>query len=191
LIRHGKASLEGSDRERGLTDEGVEHAKQISEILLKIEPKIQKIFSSPLRRAILTIEPFSQATKLDIGIVEELHEKITGDTEGRNLNDEKKKMWDDFDSKLPGGESSAEATKRALAGLKSVLNNLSENESAAVQCHGTLIALILHNYDSSFGFDQWKSMTMPDIYQINYDGDKAQIIHIGCENIQTFKIGDK
>tara|TARA_Y100000590_G_scaffold152071_1_gene174665 strand:+ start:12336 stop:12911 length:576 start_codon:yes stop_codon:yes gene_type:complete len=191
LIRHGKASLEGSDRERGLTDEGVEHAKQISEILLKIEPKIQKIFSSPLRRAILTIEPFSQATKLDIGIVEELHEKITGDTEGRNLNDEKKKMWHDFDSKLPGGESSAEATKRALAGLKSVLNNLSENESAAVQCHGTLIALILHNYDSSFGFDQWKSMTMPDIYQINYDGDKAQIIHIGCENIQTFKIGDK
>ena len=58
LIRHGKASLEGSDRERGLTDEGIEHAKQISDILLKVEPKIQKIFSSPLRRAILTIQPF-------------------------------------------------------------------------------------------------------------------------------------
>ena len=26
LIRHGKASLEGSDRERGLTEEGIEHA---------------------------------------------------------------------------------------------------------------------------------------------------------------------
>jgi hypothetical protein len=34
-------------------------------------------------------------------------------------------------------------------------------------------------------------MTMPDIYKINYDGEKAQIIHIGCENIETFKIGDK
>ena len=84
LIRHGKASLEGTDRERGLTDEGIDHAKQISEILLTIEPKIQKIFSSPLRRAILTIEPFSMATNLEIKIVEDLHEKITGDTEGRN-----------------------------------------------------------------------------------------------------------
>lgn len=191
LIRHGKASLEGSDRERGLTEEGIEHAKQISDILLKVEPKIQKIFSSPLRRAILTIEPFSQATNLETTVVEALHEKITGDTEGRNLNEEKKKMWEDFDSKLPGGESSSEATQRALSGLNSVLNDLPENGSAAVQCHGTLIALILHNYDPTFGFDQWKSMTMPDIYQINYDGEKAQVIHIGCENIETFKIGDK
>jgi 2,3-bisphosphoglycerate-dependent phosphoglycerate mutase len=191
LIRHGKASLDGSDRERGLTDEGIEHAKQISDILLKIEPKIQKIFSSPLRRAILTIEPFSQATNLEINVIEDLHEKITGDTEGRNLNEEKKKMWEDFDSKLPGGESSNEATQRALSGLNMALNDLPENGSAAVQCHGTLIALILHNYDPSFGFDQWKSMTMPDIYQINYDGEKAQVIHIGCENIETFKIGDK
>ena len=62
LIRHGKASLDGTDRELGLTNEGIEHAKQISDILLKVEPKIQKIFTSPLRRAILTIEPFSQAT---------------------------------------------------------------------------------------------------------------------------------
>ena len=191
LIRHGKASLDGTDRERGLTNEGIEHAKQISNTLQKLEPKIQKIFTSPLRRAILTIEPFSQATNLEIKIVEDLHEKITGNTEGRNLNEEKKKMWEDFDSKLPGGESSSEATQRALSGLKSVLNDLPENGSAAVQCHGTLIALILHNYDPSFGFDQWKSMTMPDIYQINYDGEKAQIIHIGCENIETFKIGDK
>jgi 2,3-bisphosphoglycerate-dependent phosphoglycerate mutase len=191
VIRHGKASLEGTDRERGLTSEGIEHANQISDILLKIEPKIQKIFSSPLRRAILTIEPFSKSTNLEINVVEELHEKITGDTEGRNLNEEKKKMWVDFDSKLPGGESSSDATKRALSGLNSILAELSENDSAAVQCHGTLIALILHHYDLSFGFDQWKAMTMPDIYQINYDGDKVQIIHIGCENIETFKIGDK
>jgi 2,3-bisphosphoglycerate-dependent phosphoglycerate mutase len=190
IIRHGKASLDGTDRERGLTSEGIDHANQISDILLKIEPKIQKIFSSPLRRAILTIEPFSKSTNLEINVVEELHEKITGDTEGKNLNEEKKKMWVDFDSKLPGGESSSDATTRALSGLNFVLTELSENDSAAVQCHGTLIALILHHYDPSFGFDQWKSMTMPDIYQINYDGSKVQIKHIGCEDIETFKIGD-
>ena len=191
LIRHGKASLDGSDRERGLTDEGVEHAKQITEILKKLEPKIEKVYSSPLRRAILTIEPFAKTANLEINIIEDLKEKITGDTTGKDLNAEKKKMWEDFDSKLPGGESSKDATDRALSGLKHVFDNLPENGSAAVQCHGTLIALILHHYDSSFGFDQWKSMTMPDIYQIDHDENQSKIIHIGCENIETFKIGDK
>ena len=176
LIRHGKASLDGSERERGLTDEGVEHAKQITEILKKLEPKIEKVYSSPLRRAILTIEPFAKTANLEINVVEDLKEKITGDTTGKDLN---------------GGESSKDATDRALSGLKHVFDNLPENGSAAVQCHGTLIALILHHYDSSFGFDQWKSMTMPDIYQIDHDENQSKIIHIGCENIETFKIGDK
>jgi len=191
LIRHGKASLDGTDRERGLTNEGTEHAKQISNILQKLEPKIQKTYSSPLRRAILTIEPFAISVNMEIKIIENLKEKITGDTTGKNMNDEKKKMWDDFDSKLPNGESSKEATKRALSGLQLILDDLPEDGCAAVQCHGTLIALILHNFDPSFGFGEWKKMTMPDIYKINYDGEKAQIIHIGCENIETFKIGDK
>ena len=183
--------MEGTERERGLTDEGVEHAKQITEILKKLEPKIEKVYSSPLRRAILTIEPFAKTANLEINVVEDLKEKITGDTTDKDLNAEKKKMWEDFDSKLPGGESSKDATDRALSGLKHVFDNLPENGSAAVQCHGTLIALILHHYDSSFGFDQWKSMTMPDIYQIDHDENQSKIIHIGCENIETFKIGDK
>ena len=191
LIRHGKASLDGTDRERGLTEEGIEHSHQISDILQKIEPKIQKIFSSPLKRAILTIEPFAKTSNFEINVIEDLKEKITGDTAGKDLNAEKKKMWEDFDSKLPGGESSKDATDRALSGLKHVYDNLPENGSAAVQCHGTLIALILHHYDSSFGFNQWKSMTMPDIYQIIHDENQSKIIHIGCENIETFKIGDK
>ncbi len=190
LIRHGKASLEGSERERGLTEEGHQHAKQITNILKNLSPKINKIYSSPLNRAILTIKPLSEYLEMKINEMEDLKEKITGDTSGKNLNDLKQKMWDDFDAKLPGGESSSEATNRALSALNSIVSQLEEGENAAVQCHGTLIALILHHFDNNFGFKEWKNMSMPDIYKISYNDHDAIVEHIGCDSIETFKIGD-
>jgi len=191
LIRHGKASLDGSDRERGLTDEGIEQANQITTILEKIEPKIGKIYSSPLKRAILTIEPLSKKLGIDIKIIENLKEKITGDLSGKDLNEEKRKMWTDFDAQLPSGESSNQAISRALDALELIKTELDENGSAAVQCHGTLIGLIIHHFKPSFGFDDWKSMTMPDIFKITFENENATVDHIGCDTIETFKIGDK
>jgi|TARA_B110000495_G_C22985506_1_gene579769 2,3-bisphosphoglycerate-dependent phosphoglycerate mutase len=190
LIRHGKASLDGSERDRGLTEEGHEQAIQIMDIFKNFNQKITKIYSSPLNRAILTITPLSNYLNLEIHVVEDLKEKITGDTSGKNLNDEKQKMWTDFDSKLPGGESSKEATDRAVNALNVMANELENNEHAVVQCHGTLIGLILHHFDSTFGFSDWKKMTMPDIYKLVYDNNTVVIEHIGCDSIETFKIGD-
>ena len=191
LIRHGKASLDGTERERGLTDEGIKHAEQITEILKGLTPSINKIYSSPYRRAILTMEGFAKEKNLEIKTVENLKEKETGDTSGENLNDIKRKMWDDFDYKLPNGESSNKATKRAIDGLQTILNDMQDNDSSAVQSHGTLIGLILHHFQPNFGFEDWKNMTMPDIFQINFDNEKVQVKHIGCHNIKTFKIGQK
>ena len=191
LIRHGKASLDGSDRERGLTDEGIEQAKQITEILKELEPKIEKVYSSPLKRAILTIEPIAKYLETEIKIIENLKEKITGDVSGKDLNEQKQKMWDDFDAKLPSGESSNQATSRALSALELIKNDLDEGSCAAVQAHGTLIALILHHFKPSFGFDEWKNMTMPDIYKITFDSEDATVEHVGCKSIETFKISEK
>ena len=128
--------------------------------------------------------------KIDVTKTEDLKEKITGDTSGKNLNDEKRKMWDNFDLKLPGGESISEASKRALSVLTLIKNELDEDGCAAVQSHGTLIGIILHHFDPSFGFDEWKNMTMPDIYKIDYGNDNTTVKHIGCDSIETFKIGN-
>ena len=43
LIRHGKASLDGSERDRGLTEEGHEQAIQIMDIFKNFNQKITKI----------------------------------------------------------------------------------------------------------------------------------------------------
>ena len=190
VIRHGKASLDGSDRERGLTEDGHKHAEQITDILKNLSPKINKIFSSPLNRAILTIKPLSEHLNLEINVIEDLKEKITGETSGQNLNDLKQKMWSDFDTKLPEGESSNEASTRAISALNSIVDQREDGQTAAVQCHGTLIGLIMHHFDNSFGFEEWKNMTMPDIYKITYENNNASVEHIGCDSIETFKIGN-
>ena len=190
VIRHGKASLDGSDRERGLTEDGHKHAEQITDILKNLSPKINTIVSSPLNRAILTIKPLSEHLNLEINVIEDLKEKITGETSGQNLNDLKQKMWSDFDTKLPEGESSNEASTRAISALNSIVDQLEDGQTAAVQCHGTLIGLIMHHFDNSFGFEEWKNMTMPDIYKITYENNNASVEHIGCDSIETFKIGN-
>jgi hypothetical protein len=34
-------------------------------------------------------------------------------------------------------------------------------------------------------------MTMPDIFKITFENENATVDHIGCDTIETFKIGDK
>ena len=59
LIRHGIAedmSEAGSDEERKLTPEGQKKFKKIACGIIEIEPKIDKVVSSPLIRAVQTAE---------------------------------------------------------------------------------------------------------------------------------------
>jgi len=40
-------------------------------------------------------------------------------------------------------------------------------ENIVLSTHGNLIALILQAFDSSIDFMFWKSLSMPDIYQLD------------------------
>ena len=39
-----------------------------------------------------------------------------------------------------------------------------------VATHGTLLALILNGLDPAFGFDFWRRLSFPDVYQLEFDG---------------------
>ncbi|MGV3488366.1 MAG: histidine phosphatase family protein [Tuberibacillus sp.] len=77
------------------------------------------------------------------------------------LNDIKSRD-SDYDLKLKGGESSTEATERALQALNECL--LSDFQKTAIVTHGNLLALILHFFDKPFGFEGWQRLTNPDVY---------------------------
>ena len=189
LIRHGKASLDGSESSRVLTPEGFTQAEQLSTILEELEPAIKYLFSSPFIRAQQTLEPIAEKLNLQARVIEDLRERQMAAGPVENLMEERKRMWEDLSYKLEGGESGEEAQGRAQAAIEEILSTVEEGQAAAVASHGNLIGLILRGIDPAFGFDEWRSMTMPDIFRIEIEGDNLKLEHVGCEGVDTFKIG--
>ena len=79
------------------------------------------------------------------------------------------KTFTDLDLKLDGGESSREATVRAI----NVLNESPSN--CVLVTHGNLMSLILKHFDDSIGFQDWKSLSNPDVYTLTIENNESTI----------------
>lgn len=75
-----------------------------------------------------------------------------------------------------GGESSREATNRILQVVEEVIQ--SGNRNTILVAHGGILSLLLKHYDGNFGFEPWKKMTNPDVYQITYNNESVTIERI-------------
>ena len=188
LIRHGKSSLDGEEADRGLHAEGIRHAEQIADRVAAQSPPVAAIYSSPYRRAILTAEPLSKRLDLEIAVEDDLHEKVMSTGPVDDLAAARRRMWEDFDYKLAGGESNTEAQARALGALERVRQAHSE-DAVAVATHGTLIALILNAFDPTFGYEAWRAMPMPDIFRLDFPASGgAEIRHVGVPEANGFQV---
>ena len=82
-----------------------------------------------------------------------------------------KKQWEDFDYKLPGGESLNEVQERVVRALENVLQEYN-GQNLVIGIHGTALAVLLNHFDSSFGYERFKEMTMPWIIDLTFEGKK-------------------
>lgn len=73
--------------------------------------------------------------------------------------------WSDFDRVHPGGESSRNAQRRGLALIR-LLAHRHPSETVALATHGNLLALVLNTFDPPVGFDFWKSLAFPDVFEL-------------------------
>ncbi|WP_256704133.1 histidine phosphatase family protein [Paenibacillus sp. FSL R5-0766] len=122
MVRHAESPYtEGTERTRGLTLEGKMNAERITEILTN--EGIHAIVSSPYARAILTLEGVAAALELDIQIMEDLRERHFSDDmiADEEFEPASKRMFDDPDYALPGGESNTVCQNRAVGVLKQIL----------------------------------------------------------------------
>lgn len=173
VIRHCKAS--GQEREAGLTVEGKQQAKELSEFLC--EYPIKKIISSPYKRAIETILPYAEKRGLEVEKDERLGERVLSSNYNLpNWLEILEKSFQDLSLSLEGGESSQEAINR----VKSLIEELEDirEEHIALVSHGNLTTLLLKIFDEVYGFDEWKAMSNPDVYMIHLksDGNKVKRI---------------
>jgi 2,3-bisphosphoglycerate-dependent phosphoglycerate mutase len=174
LIRHCKAT--GQEPNARLTIEGQEQADRLAEFLA--ERKIDYIVSSPYERAVSTIQPLARKLRLTIHKDDRLCERVLSATALDDWMEKLRASFVDPDMKLPGGESSREAMARGVRVIEQLFVRPEKN--IAVVTHGNLMTLMLKYYDASYGFDEWRRLTNPDVYEMvmKDNGEKPEIHRI-------------
>lgn len=166
VIRHCKA--EGQPSESPLTEEGFSQAEALSTFFDNV--KIERIISSPYKRAIQTVEPLSKRLNLEIELNDELKERVLSNESLSDWLEKLRKTFDNPNLKFAGGESSKEAVNRIVKVVETVFKSNFEN--TIIVTHGNLMALLLNYYNQQFGFKQWATLDNPDIYLLKADGNE-------------------
>ncbi len=192
LIRHGKAAMEGSDRERVLDDDGIIQATSLcKKIKDQIEGKKVRIISSPFKRAMQTIEKLSLDFGANIEKSDALEEINIGKDQKLSKHQIIEKMWSDEHFKVENGSSQSEHVEKIKKDINEILENFYKNDyNLVLVSHGNSIGIILKFFlNTNFTFNDWKKISMPDIYCLEFD-EKNKIIDFkrditGIERIFT------
>lgn len=169
-MRHAESPfIGGMERTRGLSDKGKIDAERIVPLLLK--EGIDLFISSPYERAIQTIKPLADACEKEITIVEDLRERQIGVFQEGTFKDAKRKVYSDFSFAFEDGESSDDAQKRAIDQLERILHEHA-GKTIVLGTHGDIMTLMMNYFDKQYNFDFWQSATMPDIYELRFEGTK-------------------
>ncbi len=174
ILRHAESEFSADEQGRGLTPDGKRMAQGLME---KNAGRIQvdRIFSSPYRRAVDTALPWADAFQLEIVQDERLRERRAAADPVEDFQAFAQKQWLDPDFSLPGGESLAETAARGCEAIRE-LERKHRGETLLVAGHGTWMGAVFHAFDPGFGYQQWKALSMPDLWEmIFYKGMLVEI----------------
>ena len=159
LIRQCKAT--GQEPEAELTSEGRKKAIELVSLLDK--RNIGHIISSPYKRAVQTIRPFSENNKIPIIIDGNLQERVLSAEPREDWLEQLERTFIEKDLTFSGGESSNHALTRILKVLEEIFENKKMHDVGIVT-HGNILSLLINHYDPTFGFAGWQQMKNPDIF---------------------------
>jgi 2,3-bisphosphoglycerate-dependent phosphoglycerate mutase len=174
LIRHALSSGQAPQAE--LAPEGREQAEALIERLKCLG--IDGLFSSPYRRAHDTIKPYAAHSGLDVHVLDDLHERVLSPEPRDDWLRHVELSFDDVDYKLAGGESLRDTRRRGLKAL-GVMAAADHGLAAAVS-HGVLLSSIFQGINKDFGFEDWRALRNPDIFEVALkDGVPTAFKHLG------------
>ena len=166
FIRHAESDHDiKEDRVRPLTKNG--ELKSIEIVELFKNENIDKIYSSPYKRAKDTIIHISKYYKKDIVEIEDFKERKITDRWIEDFNKYSKMQWEDFNYKIEGGESLKEVQDRNIISLKE--NN---GKNIIIGTHGTALSTII-NYFDKFDYKDFERIKekLPWIVKMEFDGE--------------------
>lgn len=176
IVRHCKAT--GQLPEAELTDKGYLQAEVLAEFLS--DKNIEYIISSPFHRAIESISPLARRLQVNLTTDDRLKERILCNGDHPNWQEMLRNTFMDLDLCYEGGESSRTAINRAVSVISDIRDSKFSN--VVLVTHGNLMSLLIKYYDDTFGFDQWKSLSNPDVYHLQHYGSSITIKRIWIRN---------
>lgn len=165
IIRHCSAT--GQERDAELTTDGKNQANTLATFLLENQLQIDYIVSSPFVRALDSIRPYALQANLSIQEDERLTERILSDVPMDDWMQKLESTFINIDIAFSGGESTKQATDRAISLIEDVLKL--NYTTILLVTHGNLLTLILKHFDRTIGFNEWRALTNPDMYEITID----------------------
>ena len=190
LVRHGQSewnlkNLFTGWRDPGLTEKGVEEARQAGKSLKAKGLSFDLAFTSDLSRAqdtlTLILEEIDQ-TGLETIKDKALNERDYGDLTGLNKDDARKKWGDEqvhiwrrsFDIPPPGGESLKDTADRVLPYFRSeILPRVLAGKKVLIAAHGNSLRALIMMLDGLSGeqiLQRELGTGIPIIYRLDDDG---------------------
>ena len=166
-MRHCQAAWSEDNVSRPLSELGLEQAQALGAWLR--EWPIDRIVSSPYRRAVDTIAPFAAASALEISLDGRLRERDTpflpADADHVAAVEA---CFADHSLRLEGSETGFEAQQRGWQAIEGMLR--SAHTLPVLVSHGQLLSFTLARVDGTTGRDRWRTMTTPDVFLLDSDG---------------------
>lgn len=178
LIRHAQPDYKiHDDMERPLTEEGKKSCSKVTEYLL--DKKITKVYSSPYKRAIATVQDFAIIGGYMVESVYDLRERTVDEGWIDNFSEFVHNQWKDFDYKLEGGESLREVQSRCIRALESIITE-HPKDNIVIGSHGTAISAIIHYYDHQYGIENFNRIRniMPFVARLEFENVVCKSINI-------------
>ncbi len=171
FIRHAEPNFANhDDLTRELSQKGLADRRLVTVFLQ--DKGIGAVLSSPYRRAIDTVGEFAARRGLPVVTVGDFRERCVGSWVD-DFDADARRQWEDFDYKLPGGESLREVETRCVTALERVLADYA-GQRVAVGSHGTALSVLIHHYDASFGYREFNAIKglMPWAVRFRFDGTR-------------------
>jgi len=171
FVRHSESDISiREDRIRPLTQKGIENSKKLLEIFKDI--KIDCIYSSPYKRTIDTVKYISAFKNLPVIENENLRERNNGEWVN-NIKEYMNQQWNDFDYKLPNGESLKEVQYRNINTIKNIITS-HPGKNVIIGTHGTALSVIINYFDSKYDYNEFLKIKdkMPYIIKLKFENDK-------------------
>jgi broad specificity phosphatase PhoE len=174
LVRHaepippGSPGWEERDDDRPLTEAGRQAALELAD---ELEPYvITRVYSSPYRRAMETVEPTAERRGLPVTVLPDLRERRLMTPPREDWMEVLRAAWDDPDYAPAGAESSREAQRRGSGALDLLRVRHPDGGRLLLGSHGNLISLILQALEPDVNAEFHLAMPMPAIYHLEHDG---------------------